>query len=326
MYQLLMIYVEFFAVGEDFATLTSILKTMKIRQWKATRMGVELSTPCTECKQLFKDQDTVIRHQNHKRSTCGKIKRLFALATLALAEQRNLSQSFQPSTNLSESTAPIVVTDPSPFLFRVGDTHITAKDMDSLRDKNQCVTSLIIDAFQNISQQLDWDSHYFHIAFFQCLVNSVTGYNYDNVADWPGDINILAKAFIYIPVIHNAHYILLVVDTKNKMINSYDSVAGDREEIMRLVLRYLHDESQRRALGSPTTPPSNSNVFCMADWSTMNVFTQATKIQNNSTDCGVYVMKFVEFLRQSMNVFSITRLNIDEYRQHLVRQLENNQN
>ena len=255
MYQLLMIYVEFFAVGEDFATLTSILKTMKIRQWKATRMGVELSTPCTECKQLFKDQDTVIRHQNHKRSTCGKIKRLFALATLALAEQRNLSQSFQPSTNLSESTAPIVVTDPSPFLFRVGDTHITAKDMDSLRDKNQCVTSLIIDAFQNISQQLDWNSHYFHIAFFQCLVNSVTGYNYDNVADWPGDINILAKAFIYIPVIHNAHYILLVVDTKNKMINSYDSVAGDREEIMRLVLRYLHDESQRRALGSPTTPP-----------------------------------------------------------------------
>jgi hypothetical protein len=34
-------------------------------------------------------------------------------------------------------------------------------------------------------------------------VAAASGYNYDNVVDWTGDINMLAKAFIYIPVIES---------------------------------------------------------------------------------------------------------------------------
>ena len=56
-----------------------------------------------------------------------------------------------------------------------------------------------------------------NLAFFQCLITEV-GYNFHNVADWVGEIDIFAKKFHYIPVVFNTHYILFVVDIDNNII------------------------------------------------------------------------------------------------------------
>ena len=56
----------------------------------------------------------------------------------------------------------------------------------------------------------------------------------------------------------------------------------------------------------------------MADWKLVNVFTATTKIQFNSVDCGIFLMKFVQMLQQSNDVSELCQNNMVSYRDELV--------
>ena len=81
---------------------------------------------------------------------------------------------------------------------------------------------------------------------------------------------------------------------------------------MHFILRYLYDifhmEDQDR---------DDTSTFDMESWSLLNVFTAATKIQFTSVDCGVFLMKFVHLLRQSIDVSSLSQNDVATYRREL---------
>jgi hypothetical protein len=341
LYQHLVIYKEFFATDDDLMSVIAILGTMKTRWREANRRSVPLNCECSNCGQMYINNASVKRHQDSNTSNCARTKRIHDLAISAIRDQQTRIQPRAPlPIDITEEITPppnngqcalmsSVFQDisrqttvqhemvrqrqnlPSRIIHRIGNIHISETCMATLTSEGQCVEDNIIDAFQNISQQLDWDSHYFHLNFFQNLVN-VNGYDFQNVMDWTRDYQISNKKFIYFPIVFNGHYILIVAETGAKVIRCYDPLGTNRKTIMQFILRYLYDifhmEDQDR---------DDTSTFDMESWSLLNVFTAATKIQFTSVDCGVFLMKFVHLLRQSIDVSSLSQNDVATYRREL---------
>jgi hypothetical protein len=335
---------------------------MTTRWNTAKRQDRLLNVPCSLCGQMFYDVGSASRHQSVRSSNCGKTQRIHNLALSALHDQITVGQQTPSPSIIDISDSPIDIPDSSidvveenitnrdanlsvtfmnlsralttlqsrpipapppapppvpPPLFIIGNIHITADDMTSLSSDGELVEDNIIDAFQNILQQQDWNSFYFHLGFFQCLVTAEKGYDFYNVHDWTRDINIYTKKFLYIPVVMNAHYILIVPDIESKIIRCYDPLGTNRKQLMQFVLLYLHDMFYmiERA-------PHDTSVFEMSEWSFTNIFTPTSKIQLNSIDCGIFLIKFVQLLGKSINITSLSQDNVSNYRKELVTLIE----
>ena len=153
------------------------------------------------------------------------------------------------------------------------------------------------------------------MSFFQCLI-TVVGYDFRSVSNWVGYTDIFT--FLYIPVAFNAHYILFVVDIENYIIRCYDPLGINRRSLMWFVVMYLHDMFHMEERGQDDTAVR----FNMSDWKLVNVFTAATKLQFNYVDCGIFLMKFVQFLQQSNDVSELCQNNVVTYREELVTMIQ----
>ena len=301
----------------------------------------------------------MIRHQQSQVSNCDKAKRVRDLATAVIQAQRRelynwdsteiidiansiptppprvtrssarrtaLSDAFSECSSLITTRTVLAQqqlaqqqqqSHLSSIIYHIGRIKISVSDMATLSQEGEMVVDNIIDAFQHISQQGDWGSLYFHLAFFQCLI-TVAGYEFLNVADWVGEIDIFTKKFLYIPVVYNSHYILFVVDIDNNTIRCYDPLGINRREMMWFIVMYLHDMFHMEERGQDAAA-----VFNMSDWERINVFTATTKIQFNSVDCGVFLMKFIQLVQQSNNVSQLCQNNMVTYREDLVTIIQN---
>lgn len=85
-----------------------------------------------------------------------------------------------------------------------------------------------------------------------------------------------------LPIHEGAHWMLVVIEIRNKRIVFYDSLKNDGSVIMHLVLEYLNCESVAR-VGRP-----------IDEWQWSMVNATAFSKQLNSYDCGVYVCKFAK--------------------------------
>ena len=188
---------------------------------------------------------------------------------------------------------------------KVGSISLSSTDMESLSGEGELVVDSVVDAYLTIVQSKHPESFYFSLPFFQLLYTS-RGYDFENVGALFSDVDIFSKQFVYFPIIFGAHYFLVVADMENKAIRAYDSMGTDRSFFMRIILTYLCDEFDHRSQLAPITrahglPPP---IFSPSDWTFDNVFTPNTRIQHNGTDCGVYLMKFVELLPTGMETYS----------------------
>ena len=107
------------------------------------------------------------------------------------------------------------------------------------------------------------------------------------------------------------HYILIVVDIEGKTLRCYDPLGTNRKQIMGFILLYMHDVFHMEELGILDDPFDNLS------WSMMNIFSFETRIQFNSVDCGTFLMKFVQFLQQSVDVGTVSQFSMATYRREL---------
>ena len=296
LYQLLLTYRDFFAEDENLTNVTSILRSMTCRWNKSKRDNFLLNAECKNCGQLFKNNDRVSLHQKCKKSNCEKTKLLLDQALRAFDRR------------------PTEAIDNSPIIYQFGNINISKNCMTTLAKMGETVEDSIIDAFQNISQQLDWESYYFHLNFFQILVTK-NGYDFKNVQDRIQNTDIFNKTFIYIPIVYNGHYILVVIDIKEKIIQCLDPLGIRRSMIMNSILSYLSDVFYMKER-------EKNETFDRSSWTLINFITEKKKLQFNSTDCGIFLMKFVLLLRESGDIFSLSQQNVNSYRQELVKLFE----
>jgi hypothetical protein len=354
LYQHLVLYRDFFADGVHLRDVNSIIRAMELRWNKSKREETTLEVECTECHQLFPTVSSCNKHRTIPSSTCGKAQRIHALAIAALKDQRvvqphapspspsviDITNDLTTPQNIPVSTLSIAFHDisnmitathnaainmeelPLIIVHRIGNIQISVRDMHSLRQEGELVEDNIIDAFQYIAlTTYGTHSYYFNLAFFQLLVD-INGYSLDNVINWI-TVDLFQTSFLYFPVVFNAHYILIVADMSNKTIKCYDPLGINRKQIMYFIVRYLSDMFHRRDRGDNETWDMRYRDDYFKSWTLVNVFTTASRIQFNSVDCGIFLMKFVQLLGQNGDISILNQSDVPAYREEMVALFQN---
>ncbi|KAL8004040.1 putative Ulp1 protease family catalytic domain, papain-like cysteine peptidase superfamily [Plasmopara halstedii] len=127
-------------------------------------------------------------------------------------------------------------------------------------------------------------SHFFN-SFFYTKV-SENGYNYINVRRWTRKIDVFAMDKIFFPInVANMHWCMAVIFMTEKRIQYYDSMHGSGASCLKVLLRYLHDESEHK----------RKEKFNDEGWELVTT-TFDTPQQKNGSDCGVFSCMFADYL------------------------------
>ncbi|KAG6609116.1 putative SUMO protease [Phytophthora cinnamomi] len=130
-------------------------------------------------------------------------------------------------------------------------------------------------------------SHFFNSFFFTKV--SENGYNFINVRRWTRKIDLFAMDKIFMPVnVGNMHWCMAVIFMTEKRIQYYDSMHGSGAQCLKVLFRYLHDESEHK----------KKQKFDEEGWELV-ACTPDTPQQNNGSDCGVFSCMFADYLSQS---------------------------
>ncbi|EGZ17649.1 Hypothetical protein PHYSODRAFT_498310 [Phytophthora sojae] len=130
-------------------------------------------------------------------------------------------------------------------------------------------------------------SHFFN-SFFYTKV-SENGYNFINVRRWTRKIDVFAMDKIFMPVnVGNMHWCMAVIFMTEKRIQYYDSMHGSGAACLKVLFRYLHDESEHK----------KKQKFDEEGWELVTC-TPDTPQQNNGSDCGVFSCMFADYLSQN---------------------------
>ncbi|CEO95939.1 hypothetical protein PBRA_004629 [Plasmodiophora brassicae] len=134
-------------------------------------------------------------------------------------------------------------------------------------------------------------SVFFHNSFFYAKLAPDGQYRYANVARWTKRkrVDIFAVDLVMFPVhVGESHWCLGVIDMMNKQIAYYDSLGGDNRAFFANARRYVADEHADKK-GSPL----DTSVWT-------DVLPGSVPRQNNGCDCGVFTLKFADFLSDGL--------------------------
>ncbi|CEG79415.1 hypothetical protein RMATCC62417_13889 [Rhizopus microsporus] len=122
---------------------------------------------------------------------------------------------------------------------------------------------------------------------------------YAKVRRWTKRVDIFTKDFLFVPINKSYHWVLGVIDMKNKKISIYDSLHGKDDYTLKLLLTYLEEEH----LDKKKTPYDTS------DWTLESP--QNIPKQGNAYDCGVFTCAFAERIsRQKPLDFTQNDMNL----------------
>ncbi|KAG6971224.1 hypothetical protein JG687_00002180 [Phytophthora cactorum] len=148
-------------------------------------------------------------------------------------------------------------------------------------------------------------SHFFN-SFFYTKV-SENGYNFINVRRWTRKIDLFAMDKIFMPVnVGNMHWCMAVIFMTEKRIQYYDSMHGSGAACLKVLLGYLHDESEHK----------KKQKFNEEGWRLVTT-TPDTPQQNNGSDCGVFSCMFADYLSQNKPL-SFVQKDIPFHRHRMV--------
>ena len=128
----------------------------------------------------------------------------------------------------------------------------------------------------------------------------------------PSKINIFTYDLVFIPIHtgegNGSHWTLVVIDFEKKGIFYYDSLGGDGTDIMLKIINFLEHEHLAKK-------KKNCEVRDVQDFKLKNM-TDIPKQSPNSVDCGIFVMKYVDFLSCG-EPLTFTQERMPYYRKHM---------
>eukprot|EP00644_Phytophthora_capsici_P002838 jgi/Phyca11/125005/e_gw1.55.32.1 len=130
-------------------------------------------------------------------------------------------------------------------------------------------------------------SHFFN-SFFYTKV-SENGYNFVNVRRWTRKVRLVFNIFDRAKILIGfMHWCMAVIYMTEKRIQYYDSMMGSGAACLKVLLRYLHDESEHK----------KKQKFNDEGWELVGT-TPDTPQQTNGSDCGVFSCMFADYLSQN---------------------------
>jgi len=152
-------------------------------------------------------------------------------------------------------------------------------------------------------------AHFFSTFFINKLYKQTGRYDYSNVRRWtlPKKLkyDVLRCEKIYVPVHQEVHWVLAVIDVREKTISYYDSLLGESSVAVKNLKRWIVDEAKNK-LGEDWDPD---------EWS--EDYPKDIPLQMNGCDCGVFMLKYAEYLSAGAEL-AFDQKHMEYFRKRLV--------
>lgn len=186
---------------------------------------------------------------------------------------------------------------------------VTTDDYATLED-GKFLNDIIIDFYltymhQNLSKE-DRDSIYIFSTFFFLRITSNVAKDkteserrYSRVARWTKNVDLFSKNMVIFPICENSHWFLIIavkpghiqlpVGSEERKIRGkpflllLDSMDGNRDEAVAIIRTYLAEEWKAKK-GSQASFGKKM----------MRLVNPSKPLQNKNTDCGLYLLNYVE--------------------------------
>ena len=157
---------------------------------------------------------------------------------------------------------------------------IRRKDLETLQGLNWLNDEVINFYFNMIAERGSKSVYCFNTFFYSKLRDS----GHKALRRWTKKVDIFSYHMILIPVHLGMHWTLAAIDFKGKQINYYDSMNGNNNECLNLLMQYLREESLDK----------RKQEFDTNGWQLNNV--KGIPQQMNGSDCGMFACKYADYL------------------------------
>lgn len=111
--------------------------------------------------------------------------------------------------------------------------------------------------------------------------------NYNRVKNFTKNLNLTEYDLVLIPIHQNAHWRLIAVRPKTKLIEYYDSLGRDGSPILETIFKYLKEDWEDK----------HKQKLDRSEWKLVTM--QSIPLQNNSYDCGPFICKYADLLSKA---------------------------
>uniref|UniRef100_A0ACD6AAN7 Uncharacterized protein n=1 Tax=Avena sativa TaxID=4498 RepID=A0ACD6AAN7_AVESA len=140
--------------------------------------------------------------------------------------------------------------------------------------------------------------HFFNTFFYEKLNGKNGGYHYEAVRSWTKKklgYNIIDCDKIFVPIhkkfIHKeSHWCLAVINIRDKKFQYLDSLGFEDIKALEILARYLVDEIKDK----------NNKQIDVLSWEQEVVKERPS--QDNNTDCGMFMLKYIDFYSRDMGL------------------------
>ncbi|KAJ1434721.1 hypothetical protein B484DRAFT_303010, partial [Ochromonadaceae sp. CCMP2298] len=124
-------------------------------------------------------------------------------------------------------------------------------------------------------------------------------YTYGNIQRWSKKFDFFHAEKVVIPINHsNKHWVLVVVFPQRKEVWFYDSMSGvESKRYLGRISQFLEDLWKEKI--QAVAMKEQGLVFNLSEWK----FEVAdTPKQNNGYDCGVFLIRYVEYIIEDLPI------------------------
>lgn len=200
-----------------------------------------------------------------------------------------------------------------------GPLEITRKDLLLMKD-GQLLNDELMNFYLGLLQDRELTERsptprvaFFNTYFSRKLYADKGEYDYENVRRWTSfnklGYNVYECDLICVPIHEGIHWTLATIDLANRRLTYYDSLRGqDKTCLMNLALWVMDEFADK---GGPADAKPGI-------WP--RLFPQNTPRQNNGCDCGVFALKFADYLSRGIAP-AFSQRNIPYFRRKMNAQI-----
>lgn len=160
---------------------------------------------------------------------------------------------------------------------------IRRKDIETLQGLNWLNDEIINFYFNLLMNRNRKDIYCFNTFFYGRLKEK----GHQAIKRWTKKVDLFSFKLILIPIHLGMHWVLASISMVNKEINYYDSMNGNNQECLKLLLTYLKDELLDK----------KKETLDSENWNTTIV--KGIPQQMNGSDCGMFTCKYADYLSRN---------------------------
>ncbi|XP_034951004.1 sentrin-specific protease 1-like [Chelonus insularis] len=238
--------------------------------------------------------------------------------SMKLYDEIVIDDQFLDEPSLPELTDPMLaevrnalnLRPPDEVLVESFGLRITRKDIHTLAGLNW-LNDEVINFYMNLliarGENEKYPSVYAMNTFFYPKL--ISG-GHSSLKRWTRKVDIFAKDIIVVPVHLGMHWVMSIIDFRDKSIRYYDSMGGKNPKCLVALRKYLEDESLDKKKKS----------FDTSDWTLENM--ENIPQQMNGSDCGVFSCTFAEFICANREL-TFSQDNMPYFRNKMVYEILN---